>query len=166
MKETFAIIGNMPAYNDRFLITFELESVQAKSIAELKYLAKKAVKKYAMTDAGQGAYAVNGDSFTWTNFIENANDEDFLRTCCDLGLKVTPINVIASGKQCLDANEQLMEDLHVEISNIDWDTDEEEVDDLPSEVTLDLRDPSVDIADALSDEYGFCVRSYFVEGVF
>ena len=97
MKETFAVIGNIQADEDRFLITFELESEQARTITDLKELAKKAAKKYAMTDEGQGAYAVNGDSFTWANFIENANDDEFLRTCRDLGLTVTPINMIASG---------------------------------------------------------------------
>ena len=167
MRETFAIISNVLADGDHSLITFKLESEQAKTIAELKELARKAAKKYAMTDEGQEAYATNCDNFTWTDFIKNSNNKEFFRTCRDLGLKVTSINVIPLVReQCLDENEQLMEDLHVDISNIDWDTDEEEVDDLPSELTLDLRDPSVDIADALSDEYGFCVKSYFVEGVF
>ena len=167
MRETFAIISNVLADGDRSLITFELESEQAKTIAELKELARKAAKKYAMTDEGQGAYVANCDNFTWIDFIESSNDKWFFRTCRDLGLKVTNINVVSLVvEQCLDANEQLMEDLHVDISNIDWDTDEEEGDDLPSELTLDLHDPSVDIAEALSDEYGFCVRSYFIEGVF
>lgn len=165
MKETFAIIGNMRTNGEYFLVTFELESEQAKTVADLKYLARKAAKKYAMTDEGQGAYAVNGYSFTWVNFIVEMDDK-LSKICRDLGLKVTSIHVIPLREQCLDGNEQLMEDISIDISNIDWDTDDEEVDDLPSEVTLDLRDPSVDIADALSDEYGFCVKSYFVEGVF
>lgn len=59
--------------------------------------------------------------------------------------------------------------------NIDWDTDEEDVCELPESVLLTLEDEyDVDdyceykengdeddfIADKLSDEYGFCVNSF------
>ena len=74
MRETFAIISNVLADGDHSLITFKLESEQAKTIAELKELARKAAKKYAMTDEGQEAYATNCDNFTWTDFIKNSNN--------------------------------------------------------------------------------------------
>ena len=38
MKKTFAVIGNARTSGERFLITFELESEQAKTVADLKEL--------------------------------------------------------------------------------------------------------------------------------
>lgn len=60
-----------------------------------------------MTDEGQEAYAANGYSFTWVNFIIEMNDKLF-KTCRDLGLKVTFIHVIPLREQCLDEKEELM----------------------------------------------------------
>ncbi len=50
------------------------------------------------------------------------------------------------------------------ISNIVWETDGEDADHLPTEVRLTLGDAS-DIADALSDDYGWLVSSFDVEEV-
>ena len=53
------------------------------------------------------------------------------------------------------------------ITNIDWDTDGENVPELPQNLQYladedEVQDPSY-IADRLSDEYGFCVNSYEVD---
>lgn len=55
--------------------------------------------------------------------------------------------------------------MQVRVYNIKWDTDGEEVN-LPSEVTIDINDGvdlQYEIADHLSDEYGWCVFSYSFE---
>ena len=46
---------------------------------------------------------------------------------------------------------------------VEWDTDGEEVDDLPSEVEIPYDVEEDDIADWLSDEFGYCVESFSVE---
>ena len=52
------------------------------------------------------------------------------------------------------------------ITNIDWDIDGEEIEYLPANVTLELEDleglgvSDEDVADELSDRYGFCVNSF------
>lgn len=53
------------------------------------------------------------------------------------------------------------------VSRIDWDTDGEVIDSLPKDVTLNLdvdeRDNLDDeVANKLSDDYGFCVNSFAV----
>lgn len=53
----------------------------------------------------------------------------------------------------------------VKAMNIDWDTDGESVD-LPDEVTVEMdadADLSLEVADAVSDRYGFCVNSFTFE---
>lgn len=55
------------------------------------------------------------------------------------------------------------------ITNIDWDTDGEEIEYLPANVTLELEDleglgvSDEDVADELSDRYGFCVNSFYCD---
>lgn len=55
------------------------------------------------------------------------------------------------------------------ITNIDWDTDGEVIEYLPANVTLELEDPDglgvsdEDVADELSDRYGFCVNSFYCD---
>jgi hypothetical protein len=54
----------------------------------------------------------------------------------------------------------------IQVRNIEWDTDGEEIDDLPKELYLSWNefdndfDFDEDLADWLSDEYGFCVVEY------
>lgn len=54
----------------------------------------------------------------------------------------------------------------MKITNIDWDTDDEIIDDLPTE---DIPDKNIfnyiidDISDYLSDKYKFCIRNYNIE---
>ena len=48
------------------------------------------------------------------------------------------------------------------VSNIDWDVDyAEELNDLPTTCVIDAIDED-DIADALSDKYGFCVYGFCI----
>lgn len=55
------------------------------------------------------------------------------------------------------------------ITNIDWDTDGEVIEYLPANVTLELEDldglgvSDEDVADELSDRYGFCVNSFYCD---
>ena len=54
-----------------------------------------------------------------------------------------------------------------EISRIVWDTDNEVVDTLPNETTIevevdDISELNDEIADKLSDEFGFCVNEFAV----
>lgn len=55
-----------------------------------------------------------------------------------------------------------MEKKKVFISNIEWDTDGVDVPELPNNILLELdKDYDAnDIADILSDKYGFCVKSF------
>lgn len=54
---------------------------------------------------------------------------------------------------------QYGEDFIRKVTDIDWDTDGEKID-LPSEVEIKEYVPEEDIADALSDMYGFCVNNF------
>jgi hypothetical protein len=51
--------------------------------------------------------------------------------------------------------------MNFKVTNIDWDTDgnKEDFDSLPQEVIVSVDDPD-NIADALSDAYGWCVKSF------
>lgn len=49
-----------------------------------------------------------------------------------------------------------------DIFDIEWDVDDpEDLELLPTEVEVEVED-EYDIADALSDEYGFCVKSFSI----
>ena len=62
-----------------------------------------------------------------------------------------------------------MKNVKVKVWDIDWDTDGENVPELPSETMLELEDldglgvNDQDVADELSDRYGFCVNSFYSE---
>ena len=45
------------------------------------------------------------------------------------------------------------------ITNIEWDTDEEKIETLPTETIIEAEDED-EIADKLSDEYGFCIFNF------
>lgn len=53
----------------------------------------------------------------------------------------------------------------MKVYEIDWDIDHDDLDlvlDLPAEVDVPDGTDIVDIADMLSDEYGFCINSFSV----
>ena len=54
------------------------------------------------------------------------------------------------------------------ITNIDWDTDGEVIEDLPKDVTFEMdyddeygAELDQDAADELTDRYGFCINSFY-----
>ena len=51
----------------------------------------------------------------------------------------------------------------MKITNIDWDTDDEPIEGLPTEVTISEDIEPDAIADYLSDQYGFCIKGFCVE---
>lgn len=54
--------------------------------------------------------------------------------------------------------------MKIKVYNIEWDTDGEVNADLPKEVIIDNpADEIDDIADYLSDEYGFCIFGFCTE---
>lgn len=165
MKETFICTSNMPGTNDFVSTMFELESDKVNNTAELKKLARKAAKLYAMTDEGCAVYCDNNDNFNWQDLVNQAGSDVFKCICDKLYLRITWLGSTASDDVWVDNDEQLMENFSVEITNIEWETDGEDVD-LPTAVTLDINDPTIDIADALSDEYGFLVKNYCIEDSF
>ena len=75
------------------------------------------------------------------------------------------------------ANSGGYEPIKIQCYDIEWDTDDEEVDDLPERVLLTIEDedeiedyydnPDDCIADILSDTYGWCIKNFdydLVEG--
>jgi len=58
---------------------------------------------------------------------------------------------------------KLIKVMKVKVFDIQWDTDGEEVDNLPSSVIYENCNTDDDFADMLSDEYGWCVLSYKVK---
>ena len=50
-------------------------------------------------------------------------------------------------------------------TNIKWDTDGEDVETLPTRVEIPFNTSEDEIADLLSDEYGFCVAGFDIEQV-
>ena len=51
----------------------------------------------------------------------------------------------------------------MKVTGIIWDTDGEDIDGLPEEVNIPDGIEEDDIADYLSDEYGWCVESFSIE---
>ncbi len=164
MKETFIAASGLPGSKDFCATMFTLESANAVSEADLVNLAKRAAKEFALTEAETEAYELNCYNFNWgdlIDYVENRLDfggkPEFKKILDRLGLKIEWLGG-AYDPCSLNLSEQLMDDLSVKVTGIEWDTDEEDTD-LPSEVVLTIS-PGADIADALSDEYGFCVKSY------
>ena len=166
MKKTFICTSNVPGTEDFTAMMFELESDKANSPAELKTLARKAAKQYAMTDEGCAAYNNKGEFFNWWDLIDSIDNKTFKSICDKLHLRITWLGTSASDDLWVNRDESLMENFSVDIAKIKWATDGEDVSELPTEVTLDIDDPNTDIADTLSDEYGFLVETYSVEEVF
>ena len=163
MKETFIATSGMPGNKDFTAMMFTMESDTAHSPHALKDLARLAAKKYAMTEEGAASYSGNCGNFNWGDLVDSANSEVFKHICDGLGLRITWLETTASKELWIDHDEELMDNIQVTVTDVEWDTDGEPADDLPTETTLQLEDPGVDIADALSDKYGFCVKSYRVK---
>lgn len=161
MKQTFLAASGIPGEDDFIAVAFVLESANAANAEELSELARKAVRLYAVTDDGMIDFENSSYDFNWGDLMGCANGEKFRSVCDKLGLKCTCLDSFIP-ETVVDHDEPLMRDIPVRVEDIQWDTDGESVDDLPSATTVLLPNPSKDIADALSDEYGYCVLSYTV----
>ena len=88
--------------------------------------------------------------------VDKGADWKALEDCCDFEWDTIRDNVKAVLKQMGTA----------EITDIEWDTEDNEDPgdpdelELPRSVKLKNAYPWVDIADLLSDEYGYCVKSF------
>ncbi len=158
MKKTILATSGMPGSVDFTAIMFTLESDNVKTVSELKELARKAAKLYALTNEGCAAYSDNCENFNWGDLVGSAGNKEFDKICDNLGLKIMWL-CSAEDELWVDEDEQLMNNIGLEVTDIQWDTDGEKVRGLPDKVTM-YFDPTIDVADALSDEYGYCVESY------
>lgn len=155
-------LATSETYEDDFIaVAFALESADVTTRGELLDLARKAVRLYALTDDGMIDFENSSYGFDWGDLMDHAEEKTFRDICDKLGLRCTCLGRFGPETR-IEYDEFLMSDIPVGVENIQWDTDGESVDDLPSATTVLLPDPSKDIADALSDEYGYCVLSYTV----
>ena len=161
MKHTFIAADEIGNENGFAVIMFDLESDKAKSVEDLRQLAYKAVHKFALTDEGAGEYAANCYNFNWGDFINCLDNETFKGILKESGLTVTFLGSATDLSSCFNYEEQLMEDIPVHVSGIEWETDGKDPEDcnLTSEMDIILMDPSCEVADVLSDETGFLVKS-------
>ena len=157
MKEKFIATELLPGDTFWTALIFSLESDTAKSKGELIELARKAARKYSLTDAGAAAYTENSENFNWGDLMDEMTKPEFLGICEELGIKIEFIDSLTEESR-VDMDEPLMSDIPI-IADVEWDTDEEDAADLPGRVSIELESPLTDVADALSDRYGFCVKN-------
>ena len=157
MKHTITATSGMPGDTFFTVIIFTVES-EAKTPSEAMDLVRRAVRRYAMTDEGLAEYEDNCGMFNWGN-VNDCDSETFRTICEEMNLNIS--QVTTAGENWVDLGEPLMNYINVAVNNIEWEDDGN--DDLPQEVHLVLDSPDRDIADALSDEYGFLVKSYNAE---
>ena len=159
MKKILSAISNpedIPFFN------LLLESEKAKSGNELIGIAKHVVKEYSLTDEGAAAY-ITFEGFDWYTLLYCTDKPVFKEIATKNGIIIDNFSHIDTGSYdviTINYKEPLMDDVTAKVKVI-WDADGHE-DELPRTVTLAGFNPSQDIADRLSDEYGFCVRSYSV----
>lgn len=159
MREMIIALDN-PGTRDAAAVIFEMESDNAADAYGLKTLAKNAAAEYAMTDEGARAYEASRGRFNWGDLADCIGEPVFTAICESHGLSIGWVGTVSSADCFTDLGEFLMDDLSVTAADIKWDTDGVSIDDLPEEVTLEGVEPGDDIADRLSDEYGYCVESY------
>ncbi len=81
------------------------------------------------------------------------------RTCPVTGSRVLYLDCLDCDKRCKKEETKMSK----KITNIEWDTDGETVDDLPTETDIPADTDDEHIADYLSDRYGWCVKSFVIE---
>lgn len=162
MKKNLFVTEGTPGL-DYVCTVIELDA-DVCSEQELKNLARKVAKEYALTDEGRRDYRFNCGNFNWQDFADAIGNKCFAEICRKRGLSA---RYVCSADISEDLGEQLMEDISVDLVEIEWDTDipAEELG-LPREVTLDLSSPEDDIGTILYDEYGYCAKSYEIKGAF
>lgn len=137
-------------------VLFNIESPKAESKNELLSLAKAAIKAYALTKEGCAEYSANCDSFTWDDLMI-LNDNQLLKNICkDMDVKIEVIGT--ADEDCfVDLDEQLMDNISADVTDILWDTGNENKPDLPSSVTINGLNPYKQVRDELTDQYGYPV---------
>ena len=153
----------MPGTRDFTAFMFTMSAESAITVDDLKKLARRSAKEYAVTEEGRNAYAGNCDNFNWGDLVTACDSPLFQDILRKNGLE---IEWRGSTDAWIDQSEQLMEDLSVDVEKIVWDTNGVSIDDLPEEVTVDLKSPAEDVEAVLYDEYGYFPKSYSVKGVF
>ena len=156
MKQRFVAASGIPGYQDFYCVVLELASEDAKDVSDLLARARKAIHEFALTDEGAGVWANTHGTFDWADVANVAGSDAFKAACRYVGVSVEAMDAFGP-KDCLEMGESLMEDISVRVSGIDWDADNDTR--LPSETVISIA-PDEDIADRLSDAYGFCIKSY------
>ena len=131
---------------------------------------KEACREYTTTENGLKTYIGNCDCFNWADFDMYVPNE----ICEKYGFRK-----IKSDVSNIDVNwdEQLVDDPAFLVTNIDWDTDGKEVEDLPEDYYVllsellyndeELGDVNVEelkdrVADYLSDKFGWCINGLVI----
>ncbi len=132
---------------------------------------KEAVREYVTTEEGLKTYLGNCERFNWADFESYVPNE----ICERHGFR--KINTGASRAE-VNWDEELIGEPTFLITDIQWDTDGEEREDLPESCHLPLRDLLDDdeglgdvsveelkdrVADYLSDQFGFCIFGLVIE---
>ena len=132
---------------------------------------KEAAREFVATEEGLKTYLSNCECFNWADFELYVPNE----ICERHGFR--KIDTETSNAQ-VNWDEQLTDEPTFLITNIQWDTDGEEVEDLPESYYLPftdlldddegLGDVSVEelkdrVAHYLSDQFGFCIIGLVIE---
>ena len=138
-----------------------LLEVEVPAQASPHAMIREAVRRYALTLDGEAAYADANDHFNWGDFVNELGNPALKEIFKELGIRVEYLGS-TDGYMAVDFHEPLMDDLTVTVKDIKWETDDLTLQEagLPETVVLDDYAPNQEIADRLSDEYGFLVRSY------
>ena len=131
---------------------------------------KEATREFVATTDGLKTYIGNCDCFNWADFEAYVPND----ICEKYGFRK-----IDSDVANIDVNwdEQLIDEPTFLVTDIQWDTDGEEIDDLPTEYYIpfsdlmyedeDLGDVDIDeledrVADYLSDQFGWCINGLVI----
>ena len=132
---------------------------------------KEATREYIATEEGLNIYTHNCECFNWADFEMYVPNE----ICEHHGF--SKLHTETYNTQ-VDWNEQLIDEPTFYITNIQWDTDEEEIDSLPESYTIPfselinenetIENISIEelkdrITDYLSDQFGFCILALVIE---
>jgi len=130
---------------------------------------KEAAREYLTTKDGVQDYARNNESFNWGDFIMDVPNS----ICEKYGFRKEEND---NPDIIVELDEQIAEPCFL-VTNIEWDTDGESVDNLPNDYyipftemmkdgetfdNIDIEEMKDRIADYLSDEIGWCVKSFTI----
>lgn len=164
---------NLLAYeeSDGEIISFSLilEAFAEPALTDVVEAAKEAAREFLTTEEGLELYAYNCGCFNWDDFQNHIPG----KICNKYGFRIGSSDVI---ERYVDLNEQIAKPVFL-VSHIEWDVDDDDGAGLPDEFYVPLEDLLDDgeelgevevdklkdrIANYLSDECGFCVKSFSV----